>query len=100
MRKAILIAAIAILSTTAYAGPSRGLSVATNEESTTTLPSAQNADVAAPAPAAAAQPTPAPTPAAAPAEASRPTERAKPKKAHMTTEARVIYELHRHGIYW
>ena len=100
MRKAILIAAIAILSTTAYAGPSRGLSVATNEESTTTLPSAQNADVAAPTPAAAAQPTPAPTPAAAPAEASRPTERAKPKKAHMTTEARVIYELHRHGIYW
>jgi hypothetical protein len=25
---------------------------------------------------------------------------AKPKRRHESTEARVIYELHRHGIYW
>jgi hypothetical protein len=100
MRKAILIAAIAILSTSAYAGPSRGLSVATNEDPATTLPSPQKADVAAPAPAEAAEPTPslAPTPAVAPT--SQPSERPRPKRQHMTTEARVIYELHRHGIYW
>lgn len=42
--------------------------------------------------------TPATTPAAAPAEASQPTEQAKPKKDHKTTEAQLIYELHRHGI--
>jgi hypothetical protein len=24
----------------------------------------------------------------------------KPKRKRMSTEARVIYELHRHGIYW
>jgi hypothetical protein len=24
----------------------------------------------------------------------------KPKRKHGSTEARVIYELHRHGIYW
>ena len=24
----------------------------------------------------------------------------KPKRRHESTEARVIYELHRHGIYW
>jgi hypothetical protein len=100
MRKTILIAAFAILSTTAYAGPSRGLSLATNEDPTTTLPSTQSADVAAPTPAGAAQPTPAPTPVAAPAQANQPTERAKPRKTQMTPEARVIYELHRHGIYW
>jgi hypothetical protein len=101
MRKTILIAAIAVLSTQAYAGPSRSLSLATNEDPTTTLPTTQKADVAAPAPAAAAQPTPsAPTPASAPAAANKPTEPAKPKKQHMTSEARVIYELHRHGIYW
>jgi hypothetical protein len=96
MRNTILIAAIAILSTNAYAGPSRGLSLATNEEPT--LQSTQRANVAAPA--AAVEPTPsAPTCAAAPVQANQPTERAKPKKQHMTTEVRVIYELHRYGIY-
>jgi hypothetical protein len=94
MRNTILIAAIAILSTNAYAGPSRGLSLVTNEDPT--LQSTQRADVAAPA--AADQPTP--TCAAAPVQANQPTERAKPKKQHMTTEVRVIYELHRYGIYW
>jgi hypothetical protein len=24
----------------------------------------------------------------------------KPKPRHVSTEARIIYELHRHGIYW
>jgi hypothetical protein len=97
MRNTILIAAIAILSTNAYAGPSRGLSLATKEDPT--LQSTQRTDVAAPA--AAVEPTPsAPTFAAAPVEANRPTERAKPKKQHMMTEVRVIYELHRRGIYW
>jgi len=105
MRKIILIAAIAVLSTNASAGPSRGLSVASSEDPLATLPTPQKVEALAPAPAVAERPAP---PTAAPATADKPaelgkdkpTEQAKPKKKRMTTEARVIYELHRHGIYW
>jgi hypothetical protein len=38
-------------------------------------------------------------PCAAPAVADAP-KTVKPKRRHESTEARVIYELHRHGIYW
>lgn len=96
MRRTILIAAVVLLSTNAYAGPSRGLSVATNEDTTTTLPTTQKPDIAAPA--VATEPAPSATTAAAPT--NQPTERPRQKKQHVTTEARIIYELHRHGIYW
>ena len=42
-------------------------------------------------------------PCAAPAYADGPgssSRTAKPRRRHYSTEARVIYELHRHGIYW
>jgi hypothetical protein len=38
-------------------------------------------------------------PCAAPVTADAP-KTVKPKRRHESTEARVIYELHRHGIYW
>lgn len=42
-------------------------------------------------------------PCAAPVNADAPRDAVKtvkPKRRHELTEARVIYELHRHGIYW
>jgi hypothetical protein len=100
MRKFILIAAISVVSATANAGPSRSLSLASSER-----------------PAAAEQPNteqPAAPPAVverpklvdpqeqakAPVVADKSEVTAKPKTKHVSTEARVIYELHRHGIYW
>lgn len=96
MRKMVLIAAIAILSTDAYAGPSRGLSLATNEDPT--LQPTQRADSRR-------------RPQLLNRRHQRqrvprhhrltsPQNRPCRKKPPMTTEARVIYQLHRHGIYW
>lgn len=115
MRKFILITAMVLASATAHAGQ-RSLTVASSDEPVATTP-AKPAD-AAPAPAPAAT-TPAyverpsvAAPAAAPdcapqtsAEAPKSTPRdvtasEKPKHRHISTEARVISELHRHGIYW
>jgi hypothetical protein len=78
MRKLILIAAVALASTAANAGPSRGLSVASADatQPVTEQPKTQTPDTA------------------------KPAEVMKPKRSHVPTEARVIYELHRHGIYW
>ena len=97
MRKFVLIAAMILASASAQAAGSRGLTLASNDE-----------------PAASAQPLPAPAAADAPKHVERPSDSkvaaqpkldarqaAKAKKLHReTTEARVIYELHRHGIYW
>ena len=101
MRRLVLIAAMILASASAQAAGSRGLTLASNNE-----------------PAASTQPAPAP--AAAPADAPKHVERPsatdtktmgqpraamKPivraeKRPHPTIQARVIYELHRHGIYW
>jgi outer membrane biosynthesis protein TonB len=96
MRKLILIAAISLVSATANAGTSRSLSLASSAT-----------------PSAAEQPKTEPTPDAQPAAVERPklvappkqtkapvAEVVKPKKKRVSTEARVIYELHRHGFYW
>lgn len=130
MRKLILIAAIALLATEAHAGGSRSLSLAASsanqqaEQPATTAPvppeasqapappQASNvqtatsaptstAPAATPAPATAAAPTAAApaTPTAAPMTTSA-TETTKAKRRQPSTEARVIRELHRHGIYW
>ena len=127
MRKLILIAAISLLATEAYAGGSRSLSLAassanqqveqpataaavppqaaqapagpqaTNVQTATTTPtSTAPAATAAPAPATAAAPA---SPTAAPVTTSA-TETTKAKRRQPSTEARVIRELHRHGIYW
>lgn len=107
MRKLILIAAMSLLASQAHAGGPRSLSLAatnasqaTNQPATTAPPqaSAQTATTtpASHPPAAPAQAATAPT--ATPAQPT--AETAKPKHRQPSTEARVIRELHRHGIYW
>jgi hypothetical protein len=32
--------------------------------------------------------------------ADKPAEPAKATRRHVSTEARIVYELHRHGVYW
>jgi hypothetical protein len=124
MRKFILITAMVLVSATAQAGQSRSLAVASNDETATVAqPAASEAtkpsDVKsvevkpseAPAPAEAAKPADAPKYVERPAAVDTATDQAKPKSTdvtkadkpkhrHESTEARVIYELHRHGIYW
>ncbi len=105
MRKFVLIAAMVLASASAQAAGSRGLTLAFNDE-----------PVAATQPAPAAAPADAPKyverPSAVDAKATadqpkvdaktdgRPVVKAEKKRHHESTEARVIYELHRHGIYW
>lgn len=89
-------AASLLISASAHAGQSRGLSLATAE-----VPPPNETIQPAPSvsqPPAAGTPTAAPeTKSAAPTE---PTTAAKPIKKHVSVEARIIYQLHRHGIYW
>ena len=114
MRKFILIAAMVLVSASAQAGGTRGLTMASNDE-----PPVAEQPKAAEAPKAEApkadtpkfverpaavepspdQPKSDPTKAdqAKPASDKRVE---KPKHKRESTEARVIYELHRHGIYW
>jgi hypothetical protein len=123
MRKFILVAAMLLASASAQAGVSRSLILAANDEVT---PPAQPATTTTTAPASPAT-TPATTtpstdtpkfverPAVAPtATPAKTTTTGTPKttkpvasdpkadkaKRRRDTEARVIYELHRHGIYW
>ena len=111
MRKYILITAMVLASATAHAGERNLTRVASSDEPAVTAP-AKPAD-AEPA----AAPTspqyverPSVTPATdcapkasadAPKVAPRETTASeKPRRRHISTEARVISELHRHGIYW
>jgi len=116
MRKLMLIATMSLLATQAYAGGSRSLSLAatnasqpaTEQPATAAAPQAPPATPPANVQTATTTPASAPA-AAAPAVAPAPTtaapvagttETAKPKRRQPSTEARVIRELHRHGIYW
>jgi hypothetical protein len=100
MRKLIMIAAITLASTAANAGPSRSLSLASADaaQPVTEQPKAQTAEPAKtferPKPGA-PQET-----AKGHATGDKPAEIVKPKRRPLSTEARVIDELHRHGIYW
>lgn len=111
MRKFVLIAAMVLASASAQAAGSRGLTLASNDD---------------PAPVTQAAPAPTAAPADAPKYVERPSAvdtkatadqpkvdakgdikadskpvvKAERKKHHESTEARVINELHRHGIYW
>jgi len=101
IHRAAIVAAIALISTSAYAGPSRSLSLAdaaANEKPAVDEKPAPPASVERPkivAPQEQAKPS-------APAEKTTTVE--KPRRRNFSTasstEARVIYELHRHGIYW
>lgn len=119
MRKLFLIAAISLLATHAYAGGTRSLSLAatnasqpaTEPPATTVTPQAPattpptNVQTATTTPTSTQPSSTAPTAATAPAQSTAApvasaTETAKPKRRQPSTEARVIRELHRHGIYW
>jgi hypothetical protein len=110
MRKLILIAAMVLVSATAQAG-SRSL-VAANDEPAAAEPVKQPAE----APQFIERPSAIDTKTEQPkAEPAKPADTAplqadsappkgdkaeRPKRRHRSIEARVIYELHRHGIYW
>jgi hypothetical protein len=114
MRKFILIAALVLASATAQAGSSRNLTMAANDQpaaaeapkgadKVTEQPAASEAPKFVERPAAVDTATEAPKaePAKPVAEKNVETPKVeKPKRKRMSTEARVIYELHRHGIYW
>jgi hypothetical protein len=121
MRQFILIAAMVLASATAQAGSSRNLTLAANDQpaaaeapKATDKATDKGTDKGTEQPATeaprflerpAAVETKAEEPKAEPAksaaEISAETPKVeKPKRKRMSTEARVIYELHRHGIYW
>ena len=116
MSRLVLIAAVSLLANHAYAGGSRGLSfaAANANQPVTEQPAATPPQATSPAPArvqtATTTPTPAPPAATAstatapvqssPAPAARTIKAPKPKRRQPSVEARVIRELHRHGIYW
>ena len=117
MRKFVLIAAMILVSATAEAGQSRSLITASADEPAATqakpAETTKSADTATPAattetprfverPAAVDANTPPladgckPTPRTAKID----TKTDKPRHKKYWTEARIVGELHRHGIYW
>lgn len=126
MRKMMLIGAMVLLSAAAaQAGETRSLSLSSADRAAITpakpveaqrtadvtvlpAPAAPQAAAPAPAPVAAAAPAAAPATAAAAAPAQPQAE--TPRRRHAAreakprtkrwTEARIVHELHRHGIYW
>jgi hypothetical protein len=115
MRKFILIAAMVLASATAQAGGTRGLTLASNDEpaAATEQPKASEAPKAVEAPKTVEAPKYVDRPAAVSTTTEAPkVDPARPvpdkdtqtpktaKSKRSSTEARVIYELHRHGIYW
>jgi hypothetical protein len=105
MRQFILIAAMVLLSASAQAGVSRGLTLASSEEpvvaehpKTVDTPRVVESPKTVQRPAIVDTTTDQPkvdSPKPAPDKNAE-----KPKHKRESTEARVIYELHRHGIYW
>ncbi len=119
MRKFILITAMVLASATAQAGPMRSLTLASNdrpaeqakpvEQNPAEAPKAVEAPAAGETPAYVARPAAVGTATEAPnaetakpvaEKATRTTSTEKLKRRREPTEARVIRELHRHGIYW
>jgi hypothetical protein len=125
MRKFVLIAAMALVSATAQAGETRSLSLASTDPSvtstqpkaaqTTKVQTAQTNDAATPPAASTETPkfverpavvdpttTPAQPKADTKADSGKPVRQTADKRRHRQhwTEARIIGELHRHGIYW
>ena len=119
MRKFILITAMVLASAAAQAGPMRGLTLASNdqpaaaepakpvEEKPAETPKAVEAPAASEAPTYVARPAAVGTATEAPdttkpvaEKATKKSSAEKPKRRRESTEARVIRELNRHGIYW
>lgn len=109
MRKSILIAAMVLVSATAQAAGTRGLTLASNDEPTIVEQPKAAAPAAAEAPKYVDRPAAVNTTTEAPKadiakpvadNSAQPQRVDKPKRRRISTEAQVIYELHRHGIYW
>jgi hypothetical protein len=122
MRKFILITAMVLASASAQAGVSRGLTLASNDEPVAAVEQAKEAPketlkeapkavetpsaetpkfVDRPAPVNTTTDAPKGEPAKTVADKDPQTPKVeKPKRRRESTEARVIYELHRYGIYW
>jgi hypothetical protein len=109
MRKYILIAALVLASAAAQAGPSRGPTLASNDEPVVTeQPKAVDAKPADAKPAEAPKFVDRPAAVAPLADAPKadeakplPEKKAeKPRRRRNSIEARMIYVLHRYGIYW
>ena len=121
MRRFILIAAMVLASASAQAGPSRSLILASNDEQPVSAPQTTPAPAAGTTTTAPQTTTETPkyverpaavTPATATPVTTTTTTTETPKttkaadskadkaKKRRETEARVINELHRHGIYW
>jgi hypothetical protein len=110
MGKFLLIAALVLVSATAQAGVTRGLTLASNDGAAAAVEQSKGAGAQEPAAPSAAVRQPAAVPAteATKRDQARPeadnsamaARIKKPRRKHWTTESRVIYELHRHGIYW
>jgi hypothetical protein len=111
MRKFILIASMVLASAAAHAGE-RGLTLAANDgpAAATAQPAADPAPADAPKavdtpkyverPAAVDTSPPATQPKADVAGKPSRAQIAKAKHKHDWTEARIVGELHRHGVYW
>jgi hypothetical protein len=113
MRKLILIGAISLIATQVYAGGSRSLSLAaTNATEQAAAPATTQPAPPPQATVTATTTTPATTPVATPpapqatppaatsTEPARTKAASRPTHRKLSDEARLIRELHRHGIYW
>ena len=118
MRKYILVAALVLVSATAQAGTTRGLVLASNDEpaASTAQPKEQPQATEAPQAVETAKPAEAPkfVDRPAPVSTTADTPKAgvtkpvatqtakadKPRRRHYWSEARIIGELHRYGVYW
>jgi 1,4-alpha-glucan branching enzyme len=91
MRKLFLIAAIVLISASAQAGTFRGLTMAANDPPAATDPTADQTKTEQTK-----------NEQIKPDQTKTAPDKRVEKRRHTreSTEARVIYELHRHGIYW
>jgi hypothetical protein len=100
MRRFILVAAISLVSATAYAFPSGNLTLASSESAQPATEQSK-ADQTAGAPQVELPKLAGPQEQAnTPVMTDKPADSAKPNRKRVSTEARIISELHRHGIYW
>ena len=113
MRKFMLITAMVLVSATAHAGGQRSLTLASSDEPAKSVDTKPAETPAAEAPKYVERPAAVDTqPATQCQPAGSTTTDApkvtpkdvataeKPKRRHPSTEARIISELHRHGVYW
>jgi hypothetical protein len=120
MRKFMLITAMVLASATAQAGDPRGLTIGSDstpvKSAEAKTADAKTADGTAEAPkyverpsaveSNTSQPTAQPAAQCQPAPTTTRTTPKyfagadRPKRRHQSTEARIVSELHRHGIYW